>query len=139
MTALLRFSPGLASDPEVAAWFARQPTAFRSLVAPWFVHMRAAGPDVRELVHDGCPVVCVDAAPFASVNIFTAHANISFFHGAALPDPAGLLAGKGKHMRHVTLRPAAVVDHAALAALITAAYADIRARVAGITTTRSGT
>jgi hypothetical protein len=130
VTALLRFSPGFERDPDVAAWFARQPTALRALVDPWFACMRAAGPDVRELVHDGCPVVCVDAAPFAYVNIFTAHANVGFFHGAALPDPARLLEGTGKYMRHVKLRPAGAVNHDALAALIAAAYADIRARIA---------
>jgi hypothetical protein len=66
---------------------------------------------------------------FAQVNTFTAPVNIGFFQGAALKDPAGLLQGKGKHMRHVQVRPGEVVDAAALEALICTPYADIRQRL----------
>jgi hypothetical protein len=52
----------------------------------------------------------------------------SFFHGAALPDPAHLLQGSGKFMRHVKLRPGAATN-AALSRLVDAAYSDIKARV----------
>ena len=55
--------------------------------------------------------------------------NVGFFHGAALPDPARLLQGIGKFMRHVKLRPGTDTDAAALSRLIDAAYADIKARV----------
>jgi hypothetical protein len=68
-------------------------------------------------------------APFGYVNVFTSHVNVGFFQGAALPDPARLLQGSGKFMRHVKLRPGAVANVAALRALIDAAYADIKARV----------
>jgi hypothetical protein len=54
---------------------------------------------------------------------------VGFFHGASLPDPAGLLQGTGKFMRHVKVTPGAVIDGAALSRLIQAAYGDIRARV----------
>lgn len=72
----------------------------------------------------------MDDAPFAYVNAFKAHAAVGFFHGAALPDPAGLLEGAGKAMRHVKLRPGEPLDEAALTALIDAAYRDIRRRLA---------
>jgi hypothetical protein len=130
MTALLRFSSGHHHDPRVPAWFDEHAPALVALVRPWFDVMRACGPDVRELVHDGCPVVCVDAAPFAYVHVYSAHAAVGFFHGAQLPDPEHLLQGTGKHMRHVKLRPDAPVPEAALKALIAAAYADIRDRLA---------
>jgi len=99
----------------------------------WFALMRQCGSDVRELMHDGCPTACVGDAPFAYVNAFRAHVNVGFFHGFALPDPAGLLEGTGKFMRHVKLRPDVAVNRPALEALITAAYQDIvvRARAAG--------
>ncbi len=131
LTGLLRFSPGLERDPEVAAWFAGRSGELRTIAERWFARMRSAGPDVRELVHDGCPVVCLDAAPFAYVNVFTAHVNVGFFHGAALSDPSALLQGSGKHMRHVKVRPDADIDGSALEALIAAAYRDISARVSG--------
>ena len=91
--------------------------------------MRNCGADVRELFHDGCPVLCVEDAPFGSVNAFSAHVNVSFFHGASLPDPAHLLEGTGKYMRHVKLRPNQPYNTLALDALVFAAYKDIRARL----------
>ena len=41
--------------------------------------------------------------PFGYVNVFTSHVNVGFFQGASLPDPARLLQGNGKFMRHVKL------------------------------------
>ena len=55
--------------------------------------------------------------------------NVGFYHGAALDDPAGLLEGSGKRMRHVKLRPGVSIDAAALSALIDAAYSDIKTRL----------
>jgi hypothetical protein len=91
--------------------------------------MRKCGDEVRELLHDGCPVACLGDAPFAYVNVFTSHVNVGFFQGAALPDPARLLQGAGRFMRHVKLRPGTATSAAALSALIEAAYSDIKARV----------
>ena len=91
--------------------------------------MRDCGPDVRELLHDGHPTACVGDAAFAYTNAFAAHVNVGFFLGATLPDPAGLLEGDGRYMRHVKLRPGKAVDSAALAGLIAAAYLDIRTRL----------
>jgi hypothetical protein len=91
--------------------------------------MRNVGRDVRELMHDGFATACVQDAPFAYVGAFKAHVNVGFFHGAELPDPAGLLEGSGKRMRHVKLRPGLPLDTSALEALVTAAYSDIVARL----------
>ena len=68
-------------------------------------------------------------APFGYVNVFTSHVNVGFFHGAALPDPARLLKGTGKSMRHVKFGPATGTDVASLNRLIATAYSDIKARV----------
>jgi len=54
---------------------------------------------------------------------------VGFFQGAALPDPARLLEGNGKFMRHVKLRTGTATNAAELSRLIDAAYADIKARV----------
>ena len=129
MPALLRFSGAVEGDPAIASWFTSQPSELRSLAEPWFARMRHCGSDVRELMHDGFATACVDDAPFAYVGIFKAHVNIGFFHGATLPDPARLLQGTGKRMRHVKLEPGHAFDESALEALITAAYRDIGARL----------
>jgi hypothetical protein len=91
--------------------------------------MKRCGADVQELLHDGFPTACVDDAPFAYVGIFANHVNVGFFHGASLPDPAGLLEGTGKYMRHVKVKPGLAFDESALDALITAAYRDIVSRL----------
>ena len=126
---LFTVSGGARKDPAVDAWFAGRAGPLRQIARDWFTCLRERGDDVVELLHDGCPVACVADAPFAYVNTFTAHVNIGFFQGAALKDPAGLLQGKGRHMRHVKVRPGEVVDAAALEALICAAHADIRQRL----------
>jgi len=128
-TQLLRFSGALERDPAIDLWLDAQPAALGPIARVWFVRMRKCGNDVRELIHDGCPVACVDDAPFGYVNVFRAHATVGFFHGAELLDPSGLLEGSGKHMRHVKVKATADLDSEALGALIDAAYADIKARL----------
>lgn len=113
----------------VADWLDGEPTDLRGLARVWFEHVRACGDDVHELLHDGCPVACVQGAAFAYVNAFKAHVNVGFYHGASLLDPARLLEGRGKRMRHVKLRPDVPVDEAALRALIRAAHRDVVARL----------
>ena len=80
-------------------------------------------------MHDGCPVACLGDVPFGYVNVFTSHVNVGFFQGASLPDPACLLQGAGKRMRHVKLKPGTAADIESIGRLIEAAYADIKERV----------
>jgi hypothetical protein len=129
MKPILRLSGAVRHDPAIDLWLSERPVALGPMAQVWFARMRTCGKDVRELMHDGCPVACVEDAPFGYVNVFRAHASVGFFHGAELADPRGLLEGSGKNMRHVKLRPSADVDTAGLAALIDAAYADIKVRL----------
>jgi len=127
---LFRLPEAARTHPAVAAWFSEGPVELRSVARTWFLRMRQCGRDVRELLHDGCPVACVDDAAFGYVNSFKSHVNVGFFHGAQLEDPARLLEGSGKRMRHVKLQPGREPNAAALGDLIDAAYADIKARLA---------
>ncbi|MGA8036684.1 MAG: DUF1801 domain-containing protein [Candidatus Acidiferrales bacterium] len=126
---LLRFDGTVERDPAIEAWFAEHSNELGAIARQWFERMRKCGDEVRELMHDGCPVACLGDAPFGYVNVFTSHVNVGFFQGAALPDPARLLRGSGKFMRHVKLKPGVATNTAALRKLIEAAYADIKARV----------
>lgn len=126
---IFRVSGGVKRDPAIDIWLAADPAELRSIAQKWFVEMRQCGDDVRELMHDGCPVACVQDAPFGYVNSFKNHVNVGFFQGALLEDPAGLLEGSGKRMRHVKLNPGHRIDAAALSDLIDAAYRDIKARL----------
>ena len=143
MSQIFRLFGTVPRDPEVHAWLAgpvrldreidalipEPADGLRAMARTWFERMRGCGPDVREVMHDGCPTACVGDVAFGYVNVFKAHVGVGFFNGAALSDPAGLLEGGGKHMRHVKLRPGQAVNTAALGDLISASYRDIRARL----------
>ena len=128
-TELFRLNGTVKRDPAIDRWMKAHADELGAIARQWFEVMRKCGDEVRELLHDGCPVACLGDAPFGYVNVFTSHVNVGFFHGAALPDPARLLEGTGKFMRHVKLRPGPATNGAALRRLIHAAYWDIKARV----------
>ena len=126
---LLRFNGARERDPAIDAWMKEHQGGLGKIAREWFEVMRNCGDEVRELLHDGCPVACLGDAPFGYVNVFKSHVNVGFFHGAALKDPTHMLEGTGKSMRHVKLRPGSGTDAASLRRLIEAAYLDIKARV----------
>jgi hypothetical protein len=128
-TDLLRFNGAVERDPAIDAWMKERDGELGAIAREWFEVMRSCGDEVRETLHDGCPVACLGDAPFGYVNTFTSHTSVGFFRGAALRDPARMLEGSGKFMRHMKLRPGAEVDAAALRRLIEAAYSDIKSRV----------
>ena len=128
-TELLRFNGAVERNPAIDVWMKKHKGELGAIAQRWFEVMRECGDEVRELLHDGCPTACLGDAPFGYVNVFTSHVNVGFFHGSALPDPARLLQGAGKFMRHVKLKPGTGTNAAALNALIEAAYSDIKARV----------
>lgn len=129
MSLLLRFPGAVRRDPAIEDWMRAHAGELGAIARRWFDVMRGCGNDARELLHDGHPTACVGDAAFGYVNAFTAHVNVGFFRGAELPDPAGLLQGTGRFMRHVKIRPAGGIDGTALTTLIEAAYEDMRQRV----------
>jgi len=129
MNQIFRFSGAVKRDPAVSAWMNEHSSELGAIARHWFDVIRECGNDVRELLHDGHPTACVADAAFAYVNAFNAHVNVGFFRGAELADPAGLLEGTGKYMRHVKLRPDRDTDTAALIKLIESAYADMKRRL----------
>jgi hypothetical protein len=129
MDRLFRLSLGTKRDPAVETWLNNQPGELGTIARTWFDRMRACGFDVLELLHDGCPVACVRDVPFGYVNVFKAHVNVGFFLGSELKDPAHLLQGSGKRMRHLKVTPGATLDRKALGALIQQAYEDVKSRL----------
>ena len=125
MSGLFRFPDARRRHPDVEVWFRDEPEDLGAIALHWFTMMRQCGDDVREVLHDGHPTACVEDAAFAYVDAFSAHVNVGFYRGAMLDDPAGLLQGTGKMMRHVKLRPGSPLDAPALATLIAAGYADM--------------
>ncbi|MFL6677125.1 MAG: DUF1801 domain-containing protein [Burkholderiaceae bacterium] len=129
MQRLFRFPSAPRRDPAVEAWRWTRGGETGALARRWFERLRVCGDDVREVMHDGQPTACVGDAAFAYVDAFRAHVNVGFFLGTELPDPAGLLQGSGRFMRHVKLAPGRDFDAAALGALVQAAYADVHGRL----------
>jgi hypothetical protein len=128
-TELLRFDGAVERDPAIDGWMQGHPGELGAVARRWFEVMRGCGDEVREVFHDGCANACLGDVPFGYVNVFTAHVNVGFFYGVALADPAGLLEGSGKRMRHVKLRAGVVGDEGALRRLIEEAWADVKRRV----------
>src|SRR5579862_9374543 len=128
-TELLRFNGAVERDPAIDAWMKEHAGELGAIAHQWFEAMRKCGDEVREVFHDGCPVACLGDVPFGYVNVFRSHVNVGFFQGASLPDPAHLLQGEGKRMRHVKLTLGTPTNAEALSRLIETAYSDIKARV----------
>lgn len=126
---LLRFDGAVERDPAIERWMKGHAGELGAIARQWLAAMRKCGDEVREVLHDGCANACLGDVPFAYVGVSTAHVNVGFFYGVALADPAGLLQGSGKRMRHVKLKPGTAMNDAALERLIEAAYADVKARV----------
>ena len=53
------------------------------------------------------------------------YVNLGFFYGTDLPDPAGLLAGNGKLLRHIKISSMAELERPAVRNLIVAASAHL--------------
>jgi hypothetical protein len=124
-----RFPSARKQDPAVDAWLDTRSPELGTIARAWFGALRRSGDDVQELMHDGCPVACVGEVAFGYVNVFRSHVNVGFYFGADLDDPADLLEGGGKRMRHVKIRPGADLDAGALRCLIEDAYVNVKARV----------
>jgi hypothetical protein len=138
VSSFLRFDGAVRHQPRIDAWFDARRPELAAIAREWFAEMRNCGPDVTELLHDGHPTACVGDAAFGYVNVFTSHVNIGFFHGATLEDPAKLLQGTGKYMRHVKAGPGVIPDRESLRALVQASYADIRQKLTAEHSARGG-
>jgi hypothetical protein len=126
---LFRLNGAVERDPSIDRWMKECAGELGGIAQKWFGVMRECGDEVREVLHDGCPTACLGDAAFGYVDVFTSHVNVGFFQGASLPDPACLLQGTRKFMRHVKLNPGTAVNSSALRTLIEAAYSDIKERV----------
>jgi hypothetical protein len=91
-TELLLFNGAVERDPAIDAWMKEHSGELGAIAHQWFEVMRKCGDEVRELLHDGCPVACLGDAPFGYVNVFHSHVNVGFFHGAAAAGSSSLVA-----------------------------------------------
>lgn len=129
MDGLFHFTSAVRHDGAIDEWLSGEPNVLFAVARQWFNKFRICGPDVNEVMHDGCPTACVGDAAFGYVNVYKTHINIGFFMGAFLPDPQQLLEGSGKRMRHVKVKPGEDIDPRAVEKLIQDAYRDMKGRL----------
>ena len=104
--------------------------AIAALARAALARVRARVPGAVELVYDNYNALVVGLAPnerasdaVLSVALYPRWVTLFFLHGAALPDPHGVLRGEGNQVRQVRLDSADVVDTPAVAALVAEAVA----------------
>jgi hypothetical protein len=89
-------------------------------------------PDAVEVVRLGDNAASFGPGPkkmseaYAYIMPKAAYVNLGFYNGAALADPAGLIEGTGKRLRHVKVRSTQDADNPELRRLIEAARIERR-------------
>jgi hypothetical protein len=100
-------------------------TALRKLIA-------TLDPRFHEVVWPKLKIASFGVGPkkltqhYAYIAVQGSHVNLGIYHGASLPDPAQLLEGTGKALRHVKVRELGTVKNKAIKALLVAAIAERR-------------
>lgn len=84
--------------------------------------IRKAGPSLEETVKWGMPCY-TGKENVCCIMVFRDHVNLGFFKGTSLGDPAGILEGTGKGLRHVKVYKASDIKERPVTALIRQAAA----------------
>ena len=122
---------------QVASFIAKFDPANAKLIRACRTAMRKRVPSANELVYDNYNFLaigyCTTERTSDCIVSLAASAKgvaLSFYYGAALPDPAKILLGAGKQNRFVRLEGAAILARPAVAALIDAAVAQAKTPLA---------
>ena len=80
--------------------------------------------DFHELVWPRLKIVSFGVGPrkmtqhYVYLAVQPNHINLGFYHGASLPDPARLLDGAGKELRHIKVRDVADAERGGIRTLV---------------------
>ena len=114
---LAKFTPEIAAQAETA-----------------LVALRARLPHAIELVYDNYNALAIGFAPseraseaILSIAVYPKWVSLFFLQASGLPDPTGILQGKGRVAKHIVLKSTSLLDEPPVHALITEALN--RARV----------
>lgn len=94
----------------------------RALVATLRRLVTAKAPHLTEVMKWG-NVCWTGAGNVCLVHVADDHLDFAFFRGASLPDPEGILVGKGAYLRMVKIRKPSDIEPRALSAVIARAVA----------------
>jgi hypothetical protein len=119
---------------QLADFIAKFDPPVRKLARQCRALLRKRMPTAIELVYDNFQALAIGYGPtermsdhMLSLAIFPKGVSLSFFHGATLPDPHGILEGNGNQNRFVRLEDASALLRPDVEALIQAAIAQSEA------------
>jgi hypothetical protein len=116
---------GASLEADVARLIADHPPELQAIEQALRATIRAAAPASVESVDFGNKLIAVGWSMKMRDLLFAiighkAHVNLQLADGARLPDPAGIVEGTGKNIRHVKVRCGEQASGPAVAALIRA-------------------
>jgi hypothetical protein len=132
-------APSSGPDPEarLAGFLAKFEPRQAALIRKCRKRLRSILPTANEIVYDNYNFFVIGYSPTLrpsdTIVSLAAAANgvgLSFYRGATLPDPEGVLMGSGKQNRFVRLPRASTLDESAVSALISAAIAQSKVPLA---------
>lgn len=113
----------MKSYPSFDAYFADQPAANQAIIKKLRAFVKRAAPALTEAVKYGNGCWLQDGMPICYVYAAPDHTQFGFLAGAGLEDPARLLNGAGKWVRHIRLEKASDLKVPAFTVLLDQAIA----------------
>ncbi len=124
----IRYPGAVRRDPAIDAFVRSVDAPLGATLSRLVSLIRSAVVGQDEVLFRGAPSFCLEGEPFCYLVGYAGHVKLGFCDGASLSDPAGLLRGKGKYMRHVRLSPGDPFPAAAIAELVAQSVRRVRAR-----------
>jgi len=122
---------------QLAGFIAKFDPAIARLARSARAVMRKRLPTAVELVYDNYNALAIGYCSterasdcIVSLAVFPRSVALSFYYGAGLPDPTGILSGSGNQNRYISLDRAQRLSEPAVEALISAAIAKAKAPLA---------
>jgi hypothetical protein len=118
----------MTAQAQLNTFIARYTPEVGTLAKATLKKMRVRLPGAVELVYDNYNALVVGFGPtdrasdaIFSIALYPRWVTLFFLNGKRLPDPQKLLKGTGKHVRHIVLENAAMLDKPDVQALMSAA------------------
>ncbi len=117
MAASKRAAPGDSPEGQLDSFLDKFTPTVATLARDCLAKMRARLPGAVEIVYDNYNALAIGFGPseraseaIFSIVLYPRWVTLFFLRGAGMPDPKGLLKGKGKVVRHIVLASAADLD-----------------------------
>jgi len=115
----------LSPEEELEGFIARYTPEIAALTRAVLAKMRARLPGAVEMVYDNYNALVIGFGPterasdaLFSIAVYPRWVNLFFLHAPRLPDPARLLKGKGKFVRHIVVDQPRTLDAPAVRTLM---------------------